>query len=107
MTVTTTPLDDARELEAGAFAAARWRRSKTDYEIGGRGSWQQQANTGFADESRSAINGFGGVMRRIGERVQLRASVSSGLRFPSLSERFFTGTCRSRNAWLKPSKLWG
>jgi iron complex outermembrane receptor protein len=85
-------LDDAREIEAGGFATVRWSRPKTDYEVGGRLSWQNQENAGFADEDTTAVNGFVGAARRFGDRVELRGSVSSGLRFPSLSERFFTGT---------------
>jgi iron complex outermembrane receptor protein len=85
-------LDGAREIEAGAFAALHWTRPATEYEVGGRLSWQNQANAGFPDEDLSAVNGFVGVMRRFGSRVRLRGSVSSGLRYPNLSERFFTGT---------------
>jgi len=32
------------------------------------------------------------VTRRLGERLELRGSISSGLRFPSLGEQFFSGT---------------
>jgi len=85
-------LDDAREIEAGAFAAVRWQRARTDYEIGGRVSRQEQKNSGSSGEDESALNGFVGMTRRIGERVELRGSISSGLRFPNLSERFFSGT---------------
>jgi len=85
-------LDDAREIEAGAFATLHWTRPATEYEIGARLSGQEQENTGFPDEDLTAMNGFVGATRRFGERVRLRGSLSSGLRYPSLSERFFTGT---------------
>jgi iron complex outermembrane receptor protein len=84
-------LDDAREIETGAFAAVRWSRPTTEYEVGGRVSWQTQTNAGFGDEDDRALSGFVGATRRFGERVELRGSASSGLRFPSLSEQFFTG----------------
>jgi iron complex outermembrane receptor protein len=51
-----------------------------------------QKNSGAPGRDRSGLNGFAGLSRRIGERVELRASLGSGLRFPSLSELFFTGT---------------
>jgi iron complex outermembrane receptor protein len=85
-------LDDAREIEAGAFATVRWSRPAADFEVGGRLSWQDQENDGFADEDSTAVNGFVGATRRFGDRVELRGSISSGLRFPNLSERFYTGT---------------
>jgi iron complex outermembrane receptor protein len=85
-------LDDAREIEGGAFATVRWSRPTTDFEVGGRLSWQNQKNAGLADEDTAAVNGFVGASHRFGDRVELRGGVSSGLRFPSLSERFYTGT---------------
>jgi iron complex outermembrane receptor protein len=92
MTESVKSLDDAHEIETGVFAAVRWQRARTDYEIGGRASWQQQKNSGNPSEDESALNGFAGVTRRVGERTELRGSISSGLRFPNLSERFFSGT---------------
>jgi iron complex outermembrane receptor protein len=85
-------LDDAREFEAGAFAAASVTRARFEYEGGLRLSRQHQKNANSPGETLSALNAFAGAVRRIGRRVELRGSVSSGLRFPSLSERFFTGT---------------
>jgi len=86
------PLDHAREFEAGAFTTVHWARPAADYEAGARLSWQNQKNAGFADEDLVALSGFVGVMHRFAHRVELRGSLSSGLRFPNLSERFFTGT---------------
>jgi len=92
MSQSVKTLDGGREIETGAFAAVHWRRDRTDYEVGGRISRQDQKNAGFSGEDESALNGFAGVTRRLGERTELRGSLSSGLRFPNLSERFFTGT---------------
>ena len=81
-----------------------------EYEVGVRGSWQNQRNAGFASENLTALNGFAGAIRRFGERVQLRGGVSSGLRFPNLSERFFTGTTGAGqivgNPDLDPERSW-
>jgi iron complex outermembrane receptor protein len=38
------------------------------------------------------VSGFAGVIHRLGERLELRGALSSGLRFPNLSERFYSGT---------------
>lgn len=85
-------LRDAREVELGAFSAIRWAMPRTSYELGGRLSWQNQGNGGADDEDLTALSGFVGILRHLGERVELRGSLNSGLRFPSLSERFFSGT---------------
>ena len=59
---------------------------------GGRYAWQQQKNEGFDSSSDGALSGFAGVVAPVGGGVELVANIGSGLRFPSLSERFFTGT---------------
>jgi iron complex outermembrane receptor protein len=89
---TAKTLDDAREIETGGFLTLRWEPGKTGVETGVRATWLQQQNAGDPDENGSALSGFAGIVQRVGERVELRASLSSGLRFPSLSERFFSGT---------------
>lgn len=85
-------LAGADETELGAYAAARWSDKKTSWEIGSRVSWQSQRNEGGPDRDRTSWSGFAGISRWVGEQLELRASLSSGLRFPSLTERFFTGT---------------
>jgi iron complex outermembrane receptor protein len=103
-------LDDAQELEAGAFATVHVSRPVWEYEVGGRASWQNQKNSGFESEDLAALNGFAGAIRRFGDRLQLRGGVSSGLRFPNLSERFFTGTTGAGqiigNPELDPERSW-
>lgn len=85
-------LRDARELEAGGFATYRRDHGKTGFEVGGRLAWLYQRNSGLSEERQLGVSGFAGVTRRLGERIQLRGALSTGLRFPSLSELFFTGT---------------
>lgn len=89
---TERTLDGAEETELGAYGSVRWSWDRTRTELGGRFSWIGQDNGGNPDEDRSAWNGFAGVTRRFGERIELGGSLSSGLRFPSLSEQFFSGT---------------
>lgn len=85
-------LDDAREIETGGFLTLRWERGRTGVETGARVSWLRQQNGSDPGEQGSALSGFAGIVQRVGRRVELRGSLSSGLRFPSLSERFFSGT---------------
>jgi len=85
-------LNDARELEAGGFATYRRDHGKTGFEVGGRLSWLYQRNTGVSAERQSGVSGFAGMTQRLGERIELRGALSTGIRFPNLSELFFTGT---------------
>ena len=88
-------LQDARELEAGGFATYRHERGKTGFEVGGRLSGLYQRNTGFSSTNQGGMSGFAGITRRLGKRIKLRGALSTGLRFPSLSELFFSGTTGS------------
>jgi outer membrane receptor protein involved in Fe transport len=90
--VTQESLDDAQGTERGAFASSHWDRGKTKWEIGGRYSHIEQENGGAPERKRNAASGYGGVSRELGDGFELRGGISSGLRFPSLSEQFFSGT---------------
>jgi len=85
------PLDAGREAEWGGFAVVRWEGGGADWESGMRLSRQNQGNTGDSSLDRSAVNGFVGVIKPIGNKWEIRAAASSGQRFPSLGELFFSG----------------
>lgn len=85
-------LDDARLDEFGAFGAAGWRWGATRWQAGGRYSMARQRNAGAPARDLSAWNGFAEVIWSAGEPLELRGALDSGLRFPSLSELFYTGT---------------
>ena len=85
------PLDAGREEEWGGFAVARWTGGGAEWEGGMRMSLQHQGNRGDGSLDRSALNGFVGVVKPIGTRWEIRGAASSGERFPSLGELFFTG----------------
>jgi iron complex outermembrane receptor protein len=85
-------LNDAREIEGGAYATFRREKGRIGLEVGARLSGLHQRNAGMAPEESGGVSGFLGVTRRLGQRLKLRGALSSGLRFPNLSERFFTGT---------------
>jgi len=89
---TARTLDAATETELGAWGSVRWNRTKTRWEFGARYSWLTQSNSGDPSRERSAWSGYAGVSRDLGTQFELRASLSSGIRFPSLTELYFTGT---------------
>lgn len=89
---TTRTLDGADSFEGGLYGAARWQWAGATWEGGAHWSWIGQRNADGGDRKRNAWNGFVGVSRSVGQAFELRGSVSSGIRFPSLTEQFFTGT---------------
>ena len=90
--VTQQSLDDALLDELGAFCAVTWGWGPTTWQGGGRLSHTRQGN-GDADKvNESTWNGYVGLTWPVGKNVELRGNLDSGLRFPSLSELFYTGT---------------
>lgn len=85
-------LNGAQELETGFFGSARLARGKNVGEAGARFSYQGQENGADIERDRQSWNGYLGYSRQLTDRLKLRAGASTGLRFPSLSELFFTGT---------------
>lgn len=85
-------LDDAEEDELGLFSSARWRWGSTALQAGARLTFQRQDNAGFDSRDDSALTGFVGLVQPLGGGFELVANLGSGLRFPTLSERFFSGS---------------
>ncbi len=85
-------LDGGEEDEAGVFGAGEWNVGRATVLVGGRYVLQRQRNEGSAGVDDDALTGFAGVVLPLGEGIELVANVGSGLRFPSLGERFFSGT---------------
>jgi iron complex outermembrane receptor protein len=69
-----------------------WRMREVSAVAGLRATWQSQSNSGFESREDSALSGFLGLVAPLGMGFELAANVGTGLRFASLSERFFTGT---------------
>jgi outer membrane receptor protein involved in Fe transport len=86
------PLDEARQDELASFGALDWQAGRTTLQAGARYTWHRQGHTGFGHRQEGAWAGFAGVVRQVGRGVELTANLGSGLRFASLSERFFDGT---------------
>jgi iron complex outermembrane receptor protein len=84
-------LDGATEDEPSAFGTLEWAAGRVTLQGGARLVWNRQSNSG-PSVSDSAGNGFAGVVVAVGAGVDLSVHLASGSRFPSLSERFFSGS---------------
>lgn len=89
---TSTTTLDGRQDEAAVFGSVRWRWGASTWQSGVRFTQRQQGNRGFADEDDGAWSAFVGLVRPLGRGFELTANLGTGLRFATLSERFFTGT---------------
>lgn len=101
-------LRDGEEDEAGLYGALEWNWGPAVILAGGRLAWQRQRNADQPSTDDSAVSGFAGLVVPLGSGFELASNVGSGLRFPSLSERFFSGvTGRGEvigNAELEPER---
>ncbi|MEO1083169.1 MAG: TonB-dependent receptor, partial [Acidobacteriota bacterium] len=85
-------LSDGEQDEVSAYGTLRTSFGSTIVQLGSRLTWQQQQNGTSPSTDDDALTGFLGVVQPLGGGVELTANVGTGLRFPNLSERFFTGT---------------
>ncbi len=85
-------LDGATQDEAAVYGSVRWSLGPATFQAGGRFTWQQQQNGEASSRDDSAVTAFLGYVRPLGKGFELAANAGTGLRFPNLSERFFTGT---------------
>ena len=86
-----TTLDDGQEDEVGAYGALEWNRGPAVLLAGGRLVWQRQENRDRPSTDDAALTGFAGLVLPLGRDLEFAANLGSGLRFPSLGERFFSG----------------
>jgi iron complex outermembrane receptor protein len=85
-------LDNARDDELGLHGLVSMRLGRVSFEGGARFSLFHQRNADLESISQVAWNGYAGLVIPIQHGIELNGSVGTGLRMPSLSERFFTGT---------------
>jgi iron complex outermembrane receptor protein len=85
-------LENGEQDEAGLYGALEWSMARATLLGGARFSWQRQANGGRAGVEDTAWNGFLGAVVPLAPSLEATANVGTGQRFPSLSERFFSGT---------------
>ncbi|NHZ72923.1 MAG: TonB-dependent receptor [Nitrospirae bacterium] len=88
---TQNTLEDGEEDEVGAYGALEWNWGRATLVAGGRLTYQRQSNAGDANTDDSAASGFAGLVVPLGAGFELVGNVGSGLRFPTLSERYFSG----------------
>ena len=84
-------LDDGSEDQAGLYGAAEWNVGKAVIMAGARYSWQRQQNADRPATDDSAFTGFAGLVAPLGAGFEVTANLGTGLRFPSISERYFSG----------------
>jgi iron complex outermembrane receptor protein len=84
-------LDAAQEDEPSVFGMFEWETRRVTAQAGVRVAWNRQSNSGPA-VSAFGWNGFGGLVVPLPRRFELSFQLASGSRFPSLSERFFSGS---------------
>ena len=85
-------LNDGGETEAGVFGTLSGRWGDTRWEVGARVIHIVQDNAGALSRDETAASGFAGFAAPLTDHLTLEAHAGTGLRFPSLTERFFTGT---------------
>ncbi len=85
-------LDGGEQNELAAYGTLRWGWGAATLEAGARLTFQQQNNSGFSSGEDQALTGFAGLVYPFGKGFELTANLGTGLRFATLSERFFTGT---------------
>jgi outer membrane receptor protein involved in Fe transport len=83
---------DGGEDEAAVYGALRRAFGATTVEGGARFTYIEQDNAGFEAQDDTAWVGFLGATTPVGDGLELAVNLGTGLRFPTLSERFFTGT---------------
>ncbi|MHC9510996.1 TonB-dependent receptor [Kangiella sp. M94] len=85
-------LDGASERELATFATLNWFWADTKWQMGTRLINNHQSNRGNASISDNAITGFLGLSKPLSANTMLTANVGTGIRFATVSERFYTGT---------------
>jgi iron complex outermembrane receptor protein len=86
------PLDGASQHDAAAFASAAWTLPRATLEAGARFTSLSQHRTGAGAFDDTAWNGFAGAVVPLPGGFQVTGNLGTGMRWPTLSERFFSGT---------------
>lgn len=118
-----SPVPDASLLSAGVFAQLRASldggtvltvgsryqhvRARVDAAEGEKAAPGRAVGAGSAaDVAEGTLVGTASLLRRVGRRVALVASVSRGFRAPNLVERFYAGpTPEGRGVWIRNPAL--
>ncbi len=78
--------------DVAVFLSGYWSLEAVNLHLGARYNRQSQQATGSDSITDTAYSGFAGFEIPLNDEWQLTLNLASGFRFPTLSERFFTGT---------------
>jgi len=81
---------DGAESQVAVFGTLRHAAGRATLEAGARATWVAQSNLGASSHDAAGAGFFGATVPLAGG-FELAANAGIGLRFPSLSERFFSG----------------
>lgn len=88
--VVQKPLDGSED-ELGLYSAFERNWGGTVLLVGGRFAAQRQSAADAESRDQTALSGFAGLVVPLRPGLELAANLGTGLRFASLSERFFSG----------------
>lgn len=88
----TTTLDGGEQDDAALYGSLRAGIGRLALNAGGRFTYHRQQNATLPSLDDTGWSGFVGAVVPLGSGWELAANAGSGLRFPSLSERYFTGS---------------
>lgn len=90
--VQSQTLNGASEREVAIFATVNKFWGETKWQMGTRLLNNRQTNQGSASITDHAVTGFMGVSQPLNDKLLLTANIGSGVRFATVSERFYSGT---------------
>jgi len=85
-------LAGGREDETGLHGQVSWSRGRTSLDGGVRLIHHRQRRAGEDGVNDTAATAFGGVSFDVRDDLELSLHAGTGLRYPALGERFFSGT---------------
>lgn len=88
----TQSLNGATERELAVFATLNSYWGDTKWQIGTRLLNNRQTNPGFVATEDDAITGFVGISTSLNPNWIFTANLGTGIRFATVSERYFVGT---------------
>jgi iron complex outermembrane receptor protein len=96
-------LDGGEDNELGIYGATEWNVGPAVVLAGARYTYENQQNASQPSTSDTALTGFAGLVVPLGAGLELASNLGTGLRFPSLSERYFTGATGRGNVIANPN----
>lgn len=86
----------ASQLNSAAFANINYDVNNWSFTTGARFSYLNQktdlANDGDSKSTDTAVTGFASAAYKFNDNWKLNSAISTGFRFPTVTERFFNGT---------------